>query len=51
MVEIESIDKDLTIQKKPAMKFARDLTDLRRYVRSVTKRISTVRVKVANING
>ena len=48
-VEIEFADRDLTVQKKPTMKFVRKLTDPQRSERPTSKRRSTVRVKFARI--
>ena len=37
MIEMESTDKDLTVQKKPTTDVVRKLTDLQRSERSASK--------------
>ena len=49
MMDIEPTDKDMTIQKNPAMEVARKLTDPHRSKRSASKRRSKVGVKAEKI--
>ena len=46
---IESVDEDLTVQERSAMKVARVLTNLQISVRSASKSRSTVVEKATNI--
>ena len=46
---IESTDEDPMVQERSAMKIAREITYLQRYVRSASKSRSTVVEKAKNI--
>ena len=48
-MEIETIDGDLTVQERSAMKFAKAIMELQRSVRSALKRRSTIVGKATKI--